>query len=112
MKDVQRLFIYGSLQPDGPNHHVMADIPGQWSPATIQGELVSSGWGADLGYPGLATVGDGPQVPGYVLTSLELEEHWPRLDAFEGEQYERVIATVTLTNEEQLKAFVYILKPN
>ncbi len=105
-----RLFIYGSLQPGGPNEHVLAAIGGEWRPATIKGELVASGWGADLGYPGLVLDETGDEVRGYVFVSRNLASHWSQLDRFEGNEYERRIASVTLASGETTDAHVYVLK--
>ncbi|MDA8016127.1 MAG: gamma-glutamylcyclotransferase [Thermoanaerobaculia bacterium] len=35
---------------------------------------------------------------------------WPRLDAFEGEGYERVLVTVTLCEGQDVEAYVYALR--
>ena len=32
---VTRLFVYGSLQPGGPNEHVLAETGGDWQPGVI-----------------------------------------------------------------------------
>ena len=108
----QRLFVYGSLAPGRPNHHVMADIPGSWHPAMLRGHLVDEGWGAELGCPGILPSPDGGEVEGFVLASTALEDHWERLDAFEGGEYERVIATVRVDRVRDVDAFVYALKRN
>ena len=108
----QRLFVYGSLAPGRPNHHVMADIPGSWQPATLRGHLVDEGWGAELGCPGILPSPDGEEVSGFVLASASLGDHWTRLDAFEGVEYERVIATVRIDSARDVDAFVYALKRN
>ena len=105
-----RLFVYGSLQPGGPNEHVLASIGGDWQPAVIRGRLVESGWGASMGYPGLVADAAGDEVPGYLLTSTNLAMHWKRLDAFEGEEYARVISTVTLDDGAQAGCHVYVLR--
>lgn len=47
--DLERLFIYGSLAPNCPNHHIVAHIDGQWQSGTVEGHLVQQGgeqlWG-------------------------------------------------------------------
>ncbi len=106
---IHRLFIYGSLQPGGPNEHVLANIGGEFAAAAIRGRLVQQGWGASLGYPGLVLDEAGNEVPGHVFTSTNLPEHWPMLDGFEGAEYARVSATVTLTGGEHVDAWVYVL---
>lgn len=107
---MDRLFIYGTLQPGGPNEHILAPIGGEWQPAVIKGTLVEAGWGAGMGYPGLVIDEQGGDVHGQVFTSASLSAHWAELDAFEGEDYDRVLASVTLLSGEQLPAHVYVLK--
>ena len=106
----ERLFIYGSLQPGGPNEHVLASVEGDWEPAVIKGKLIDAGWGASLGYPGLVLDDDGADVRGYVLSSAQLQSEWGRLDRLEGEEYERVIGSVTLASGEKVQAQVYVLR--
>jgi len=50
---IQRLFVYGTLAPGRANEHILADVPGQWEPASVSGRLLEQGWGAAVGYPGL-----------------------------------------------------------
>ena len=107
---MERLFIYGSLQPGGPNEHVLAAIAGEWEPAVIQGNLVKAGWGADMGYPGLVLNESGKDVHGHVFASSNLSAQWATLDEFEGEEYKRVVASVTLLSGEQVSAHVYVLR--
>ena len=104
------LFVYGSLQPGGPNEHVLSKISGTWRKATVTGHLGEAGWGTALGYPGLKLVENGEIVEGYVLTSASLDTFWGELDAFEGEQYERVMTSCTLDTGERLAAFTYALR--
>ena len=104
------LFVYGSLQPGGPNADVLSPISGTWQKATVSGRLIKAGWGTALGYPGLRLVEDGEDIKGSVLTSADLDTFWDELDAFEGAQYERVLTSVTLESGENLAAFLYALR--
>ena len=106
---MERLFVYGTLQPGAPNEHVMSAIGGEWQTAASKGTLRQEGWGADLGYMGLVLDESGSDVQGYVFTSAALSDHWDELDSFEGEGYERVVTFVTLPNGEQVQAYVYVL---
>ena len=107
---MERLFIYGSLQPGGPNEHVLAAIGGEWEPAVIKGNLIEAGWGASMGYPGLVIDESGNDVHGHVFASSNLSAKWAYLDEFEGEEYERIVASVTLLSGEQIQAHVYVLR--
>ncbi len=109
---MERLFIYGSLQPGGPNEHILADVEGDWQPAVLNGRLVEAGWGASIGYPALVIDDDGGEIHGYLLSSTQLSDLWARLDDFEGEEYERVSAVVMLRGGERVRASVYALREN
>ena len=107
---MERLFVYGSLQPGESNEHVLAEMKGQWQPAMIKGCLREAGWATDMGYPGLVLDDNGDDIPGYVLTSADLANHWVAIDRFEGDEYERVVATVTLANGEHVSSYVYAIR--
>lgn len=105
-----RLFVYGTLAPGRANAHVLAHVPGTWQPATVTGRLVEEGWGAAMGFPGIVVDADGDGVPGLVFSSEALADHWARLDAFEGDGYERVTVTATLADGSVVQADVYALR--
>ena len=109
----ERLFIYGSLAPNCPNHHIVAHIDGRWQSGTVEGYLVQQGWGATMGFPGIIT--SDPSKPketvkGMMLTSSQLADNWIMLDDFEGEQYERVIVPVKLDSGKMEAAYIYQIK--
>jgi gamma-glutamylcyclotransferase (GGCT)/AIG2-like uncharacterized protein YtfP len=105
----QRLFVYGTLAPGRRNEHVLAGVPGVWEPATVIGTLREEGWGASLGYPGIVLDERGEAVKGYLFTSERLGELWARLDAFEGDGYERVRTEVRREDGTTVDAYVYAL---
>ncbi|MEM9121401.1 MAG: gamma-glutamylcyclotransferase [Cyanobacteria bacterium P01_F01_bin.56] len=107
---MERLFVYGTLQPGGPNEHVLSAIGGEWIPAVIKGRLIEAGWGAGMGYPGLVIDDSGDEIKGYVFISPSLSNHWPDLDEFEGQEYERISTLVTLPNQDRVKAYIYVLR--
>jgi gamma-glutamylcyclotransferase (GGCT)/AIG2-like uncharacterized protein YtfP len=107
---MDRIFIYGTLAPGKPNEHVMADIPGEWEPATVRGRLHEEGWGAALGYPGIILGPEEGEVQGLLFSSPELGEHLERLDEFEGEGYERVLTKATTHDGRVFDAYIYCLK--
>ena len=104
---MERLFVYGSLQPGGSNEHILADMKGEWKPGFVKGKLLKKGWGSAIGYPGLILDETEDEVSGYVFTSEKLSDKWDFLDKFEGEEYERKVTTVYLNDGEQVKAYVY-----
>lgn len=105
---MQRLFVYGTLAPGRPNQHVLAHVPGTWEPATVKGDLVERGWGAAAGFPALVLGSDGDEVAGFVLASESLADEWARLDEFEGDGYDRVLAPVALSSGEVVDAWLYV----
>ena len=107
-----RLFVYGTLKPGGPNEHVLAEVPGTWEPATVKGTLLQEGWGAAVGYPGIVLHELGGEVHGFIFSSEELATHWARLDEFEGDGYERVVTSAELGEGTVVKAHIYVLNGN
>jgi gamma-glutamylcyclotransferase (GGCT)/AIG2-like uncharacterized protein YtfP len=106
---INRLFVYGTLAPGRPNEHVLANVPGEWEPATVIGTLLPEGWGAAAGYPGIVLDERGGEVEGFLFSSESLAQHWARLDEFEGEGYERVLISATLRDGTAVEAYIYKL---
>lgn len=103
-----RLAVYGTLARGRVNHHQISALAGKWRRGTVRGTLVSSGWGAALGFPGLILDPLGPAVGVELFESRDLPEHWARLDEFEGSGYRRVVTTVK-TEEGDVSAWIYVL---
>lgn len=102
--------MYGSLRRGRENHHLLAALPGAWQDGWVTGTLHDRGWGAGLGYPALDWDPDGPRVEAELLTSVELPAHWDRLDAFEGPDYQRIVAPFWSDEGIVGLANVYVLK--
>lgn len=107
----ERLFVYGTLAPGRSNAEQLARVPGTWSRARVRGRLFPKGWGASLGYPALVLDADCGIVEGFLFSSDVLQAHWERLDAFEGEGYERVRTQVEREDGTMLEAYIYQLSP-
>jgi gamma-glutamylcyclotransferase (GGCT)/AIG2-like uncharacterized protein YtfP len=101
-----RLATYGSLAPGRPNSHQLDPLKGRWIEGLVHGNLIQAGWAATLGYPALVLTSSGPEVELHVFESDDLPQHWERLDAFEGPEYERVPVTAH-SSEGDLEAFLY-----
>lgn len=106
----QRLFVYGTLGPGRPNEHVLTDIGGTWEKASVKGYLKPQGWGAAMGYPGIVLDERGDEIRGHIFCSDKLDGHWGELDAFEGEEYERVLVNVQTKEKTAVVAYIYILR--
>lgn len=89
-----RLAVYGTLGPGRPNHHVVAPLGGAWSTGVVEGDLRTFGWGALAGFPALELRPGGPRVAVALLDAEPLRTFWPRLDAFEGSEYRRILVPV------------------
>lgn len=102
-----RLATYGTLAPGRANHHLLADLRGRWLTGAVRGRLVDEGWGAAQGYPAIILDESAAPVACHVFESKDLPAHWARLDAFEGEEYERVPVAVTLDDGGEVDAMIY-----
>ena len=102
-----RLASYGSLAPGRVNHGQLAGLSGYWRKGTVYGELINAGWGTALGYPALILDLAGPPVEVHLFESLDLPDHWARLDEFEGSGYRRVVTEVVVA-EGSVSAFIYV----
>ena len=109
---MQRLFVYGTLGPGRPNEHVLSAIGGTFQEASVKGFLKPQGWGADMGYPGIVLNDRGDEINGYIFCSEMLGQHWDELDAFEGEEYQRILTTVKAKDNMAVEAYIYILREN
>lgn len=103
-----RLATYGTLAPGRVNHHQLADLTGHWRQGTVRGRLVEAGWGAGLGFPGLILESSGQIVEVHVFESFDLPHHWPRLDAFEGDGYRRVVTQARIEDGD-LDVSIYVI---
>lgn len=105
-----RLFVYGTLAPGRSNEHILAELTGDWQPASTRGVLLPDGCAISYGFPTLILDDpDAGEVEGLLFTSVDLPAFWPDLDRFEGDGYRRVIATITTAAGERLKAYTYEL---
>ena len=71
--------------------------------------IASRRLGSSGGLPGNER---GGEVKGFLFSSESLAEHWPRIDEFEGEGYERVLTTVKLEDGTAVDAYIYRLSGN
>lgn len=106
----QRLATYGSLAPGRVNHHELDGLTGTWRKGVVRGKLIDNGWGAGLGYPAIIPDVTASPVEVFIFESADLRDHWDRLDAFEGVEYERV-AVEAETDEGPVMVSIYAMRP-
>lgn len=70
---------------------------------------METGWGAAMGYPAFRLDAAGDEVPGFVFSSNELADHWEMCHDFEGHEYRRVVAEVTLDDGDTVSAHLYVI---
>jgi gamma-glutamylcyclotransferase (GGCT)/AIG2-like uncharacterized protein YtfP len=97
----QRLAVYGTLAPGEANADQLADCPGTWSQGMVTGRR------AQREHPVLTFDASAGAVPVLVLHSEVLPAHWARLDAFEGDDYHRILVPVARSHGSYTVANLY-----
>jgi gamma-glutamylcyclotransferase (GGCT)/AIG2-like uncharacterized protein YtfP len=82
----QRLAVYGTLTPDGPNASKLADLEGQWHEGTVHGAV-----GERDGFQEFTWLTTTEVVRVKVLSASRLTERFDELDRFEGPRYQRIL---------------------
>ena len=102
---LDRLFVYGTLREGQTARSLIANQIQRCVKAHTSGAL----YAFPMGYPGY-TEGDGhTKVIGEVIWLTELAATFGLLDAYEGQDFARMIRQVTLETGEELWAWVYTL---
>lgn len=104
---MNQLFVYGTLCPNKANAHILEQIGGTWTKASVRGIIHILDWGPDQGLKAIVLGPQAEWVEGYLFSTEKLAENWQMLDDFEGFQYERVIVDVMLESGETVKAWTY-----
>ena len=107
---MNRLFVYGTLCPGRENAHILEPIGGTWRKGSVRGVVHILDCGPDQGLPAIVLDPEAGKVEGDLLTTEQLAQHWERIDAFEGAQYERVPVQVELDTGEKTNAWIYVMK--
>jgi gamma-glutamylcyclotransferase (GGCT)/AIG2-like uncharacterized protein YtfP len=101
---VDRVFAYGTLRQGQPPRSLIADHVARAAPATLAGRIHAF----DAGYPGLVAGGD-DRVVGEVVWLTDLAAAFALLDAYEGDDFERVLHRARLDSGEEIWAWCYVL---
>jgi gamma-glutamylcyclotransferase (GGCT)/AIG2-like uncharacterized protein YtfP len=99
---VDRLFVYGTLRTGQAARSLIADHVARWVPATSTGALV-----AFPDYPGLLDEG-ATTIQGELVWLTELAAAFALLDAYEGDDFIRILKRVTIAPGEEW-AWCYVL---
>ncbi len=102
--------MYGKLAPGRFNERVLAEVDGEWEAAKVSGKLVQQGWGDGMGYLAITLAEGAGEVEGFLFVSEYLEDHWDRLDHFEGDRVRAGLATAQRANCGCVDAQVYVHK--
>lgn len=102
---LDRLFVYGTMRAGQTARSLVANSIMRTTKATTTGKI----YAFPMGYPGF-TEGDGRGlVVGEILWLTELPATFGLLDAYEGEDFARVITQVTTEDGEEVWTWIYTL---
>ena len=102
---LDRLFVYGTMRQGQTARSLVANSIKKSAKAFTSGHI----YAFPMGYPGY-TEGDGKgRVVGEVVWLSDLAATFGLLDAYEGEDFARVIKQVTTDAGEQIWAWIYTL---
>jgi gamma-glutamylcyclotransferase (GGCT)/AIG2-like uncharacterized protein YtfP len=98
----RRLAVYGTLAPGECNHDQLAGIAGEWTRGEVRGRRTVRR------YPAFTWDPQAPPQPVQLFVADDLPRHWPRLDAFEGLDYRRILVPVTGARGQLAVANLYV----
>jgi gamma-glutamylcyclotransferase (GGCT)/AIG2-like uncharacterized protein YtfP len=102
---LDRLFVYSTLRTGQTARSLITNHVARCEPASTPGAI----YAFPMGYAGLVEVDPGSRVIGEVLWLTDLPATFGLLDAYEGDDFARVIKQVELDTGEALWAWVYVL---
>lgn len=98
------MFAYGTFRQGESARAMIAGHIADATPATVTGAI----YAFPDGYPGIVPEGDS-RVVGELLVLNDLAAAFALLDAYEGDEYERIMKKVTLENGTEVWAWIYML---
>jgi gamma-glutamylcyclotransferase (GGCT)/AIG2-like uncharacterized protein YtfP len=102
---LDRLFVYGSLRQGQTARSLIANQITRCMPASTEGAI----YVFPMGYAGFVDRPPPERVVGEVLWLSELPATFGLLDAYEGDDFARVIKQVQLDSGEVVWAWIYVL---
>ena len=79
MRQINRIFVYGSLQPGMQNESILKNLNGNWKKGFVLGELLNINSGENYGYPVLKINKIGSKIYGMVFESYEIKKRLRKL---------------------------------
>ncbi len=102
---LDRLFVYGTLRSGQTARSLLANSIVKTEPARARGRI----YAFPMGHPGYSDEDQTQQVRGEVVWLKDLAATFGLLDAYEGEDFARVITQVTLATGEDVWCWIYVL---
>jgi len=106
---MDKLFVYGSLMPNGTNHFILKKINGVWQKGYVFGEIKRIKLDNNKYSAVILNIKKDKKVFGYLFSSFAIKYLWKKLDNFEGLNYKRKISQVFLNNNRIVEANIYCL---
>ena len=110
MKNIENLFVYGTLQKGKQHEKILGNIKGKWKKGYVNGKLYNISSGSNYGYPGLKLDPKRLKIYGMIFQSKNLENYIKKIDKFEGNNYKRVISKVCLEDGTLINSYLYETK--
>lgn len=102
---LDRLFVYGTMRHGQTARSLLANSIKKSVPAWTSGQI----YAFPMGYPGYSEGNGQGRVVGEIVWLTDLAATFGLLDAYEGEDFARVIKQVTTESGEALWAWIYTL---
>ncbi|MEM9025462.1 MAG: gamma-glutamylcyclotransferase family protein [Verrucomicrobiota bacterium] len=102
----EHLFVYGTLMEPEVLRRLLGHVL-EMRPAVIRGYRRFRVRNAV--YPGIVAASPESSTTGKILSGL-LESDWKTLDAFEGDEYERLLVETSLESGETIPAATYVFR--
>jgi gamma-glutamylcyclotransferase (GGCT)/AIG2-like uncharacterized protein YtfP len=100
----RRLLTYGTLSPGGANFNMLASITTYPRSVQIKGKIISRN---GLNYFDRYYRSADPMISCVMLESDDLPQIWPRLDDFEGKEYQRILLPYLTDENEAGVGYIY-----
>ena len=110
MKNINSIFVYGTLQPGMQNDEILKNLNGNWKKGYVLGKLLNLDTGENYGYPVLELDNNGSKIYGMILESKYIEKNINKIDEFEGKEYLRVVSNIFFEDGSKTLAYVYVRK--